>query len=149
MTKIIFKLNELENIIKKEIVPMLEKHKIFLFTGPLGAGKTTFIKSILKELGVKQLITSPTFNYVNSYEISYKNNNIVINHFDLYRLNNIDSFLSLGFDEYFYKTNNFCFIEWPEILEDFFINNELESQICRIELCFCENDLEKRLLIIS
>ncbi|KKP23893.1 MAG: ATPase [candidate division TM6 bacterium GW2011_GWF2_28_16] len=149
MTKIIFKLSELETIVKKEILPLLGKYKIFLFTGPLGAGKTTFIKNILKEIGVNQVITSPTFNYVNSYEINYKKNNINLNHFDLYRINNLDSFLSLGFDEYFYKTNNFCFIEWPEILEDFFINNELETQICRIELSFYENDFEKRLLIIS
>jgi len=79
MTKIIFKLSELEAIVKKEILPLLGKYKIFLLTGPLGTGKTTFIKNILKEIGVNQVITSPTFNYVNSYEINYKKNNIYIN----------------------------------------------------------------------
>ncbi len=144
--EIVFKLNELDNIIKKEIIPRLKKYKIFLFTGPLGAGKTTFIKNVLKNCGVTDLITSPTFNYVNSYQGKDKK---IFNHFDLYRIEDLESFFSLGFDEYFYKKDNFCFVEWPKIIENFLIKSDMKDFICRIELRFCEADIEKRILIIN
>ena len=79
---------------------------VVCFFGGLGAGKTTFIKAVISELGNIPLneITSPTFNYCQSYE--------QIHHFDLYRLESADAFMALGFDEYFHK--GICLIEWSE-----------------------------------
>jgi tRNA threonylcarbamoyladenosine biosynthesis protein TsaE len=87
--------------------------KIFLFYGDMGAGKTTFIKSLCEYLGTRELVTSPTFSIVNEYG-SERNR---IYHFDFYRLKNQNEALDLGYEEYFYS-GNYCFIEWPEKIAD-------------------------------
>ena len=141
--EISFNLKQLDEIIKNKIIPIMEQRNILIFKGPLGAGKTTMIKCILKKCGVDQIVSSPTFNYVNSYK---SKDGREFHHFDLYRLDSLDSFLSLGFDEYFYKDNSFCFIEWPEIIETLFIGNNLQKRVCLIDLSFDNNDFEKRSL---
>jgi tRNA threonylcarbamoyladenosine biosynthesis protein TsaE len=83
--------------------------KIFLFYGDMGAGKTTFIKSLCKCLGAKENVTSPTFSIVNEYQ----GNTAKIYHFDFYRLKKQDEALDMGYEEYFYS-GDYCFIEWPE-----------------------------------
>lgn len=94
----------------KEFLTLIGNHKIIAFNGQMAAGKTTFIKEICAQLGVEESITSPTFSLVNEYETT---SNETIFHFDLYRIEQLDELIDMGFEEYVYS-NNFCFIEWAE-----------------------------------
>ena len=96
-----------------KIIANAGDHKIFLFYGDMGAGKTTLIKSICVELGVSEPVTSPTFSIVNEYRGGGK----TIYHFDFYRLKAQTEAYDLGYEEYFYS-GAWCFIEWPEKLPD-------------------------------
>ena len=97
------------------IVKQLLRYRHITFEGPLGAGKTTLIKQIGKQLGIPEdAITSPTFAYVQIYQASQ---GFKVYHFDLYRVGTIDSFIELGFDEYLNDPNGICLIEWPEVIK--------------------------------
>jgi tRNA threonylcarbamoyladenosine biosynthesis protein TsaE len=113
--------------VAKDIIQQLPTHPIVTLSGPLGAGKTTLVQEILKELGVSGPIISPTYNYVTMYKLE---DGKTVYHFDLYRLNSEDEFIAAGFDEYLYQPESFSFIEWPqvinEILEERFIAVKLE-----------------------
>ena len=87
--------------------------KVYAFYGKMGAGKTTFIKAICEQLGVDDVITSPTFAIVNEYEGDDK----TIYHFDFYRIKKIEEVYDMGYEDYFYG-NGLCFIEWPELIEE-------------------------------
>ena len=91
------------------ILSFAPNNRVFVFYGEMGAGKTTLIKSLCKELGVTDNISSPTFAIVNEYRAV---NNTVF-HFDFYRLKKETEAMDMGFEEYLYS-NNYCFIEWPE-----------------------------------
>lgn len=110
--KIEFNLNEIDHVAQKIIEANPEK--VILFNGEMGAGKTTFIKVLCKQLGVKNPTSSPTFSLVNEYQIS---NNQLVYHFDVYRLKNQNEALDMGIDEYLYS-GNWCFIEWSEKIPD-------------------------------
>lgn len=84
--------------------------KLFAIRGPLGAGKTTFIKAICEKLGVVDKTASPTFSIINEYR---GGNGEKIHHFDFYRIKNNEEAFDLGYEDYFYS-NDYCFIEWPE-----------------------------------
>ena len=88
--------------------------KIWLFYGDMGSGKTTLIKQIIKQLGVDDVVSSPTFSLVNEYS-SRKGDTLY--HFDFYRIKNEIEALDIGIDDYFYA-DNYCFIEWPEKIEN-------------------------------
>ena len=103
-------------------------NKLFAFYGEMGAGKTTFINAICKQLGVTEdIITSPTFSLVNEY---MTDKGKIIFHFDLYRINKIEEIYDIGFEEYL-DDFDYCFIEWPEIVEDILPK---ETTNIRIEL---------------
>ncbi|MBN1927840.1 MAG: tRNA (adenosine(37)-N6)-threonylcarbamoyltransferase complex ATPase subunit type 1 TsaE [Prolixibacteraceae bacterium] len=106
-------LNDLKNAASRFVQLMGEK-KVFAFRGSMGSGKTTFIKSVCKELGIGEQITSPSFSLINEYTSPGGN---PVYHFDCYRLKNIKEAYDIGAEEYFYS-GNICFIEWPEIIED-------------------------------
>lgn len=89
------------------------KHNILLLKGNLGAGKTSFTQFLVKSLGSKDEVSSPTYAIVNEYEIP----NGKIFHFDLYRMKSIDEVFDIGIYEYL-DSGNLCIIEWPEIFED-------------------------------
>lgn len=112
----IHSLEELDFLARKLISEF--KHKIVLFEGDLGAGKTTFIKSLVKELGSRDEVNSPTFSIVNEYSIP----NDKVFHFDLYRVKSEDEALDFGVEEYL-DSGSFCFIEWPEIIMDLLEDN--------------------------
>lgn len=97
----------------KQFVATIGDKKVFAFYGAMGVGKTTFIKAICKELGVKETITSPTFAIVNEYKAK---NNMPIYHFDFYRINKLEEAYDFGYEDYFYS-GNICFVEWPELIE--------------------------------
>ncbi len=107
-----YSLNELADIAKFIITN--SKHKVILFYGKMGVGKTTLIKEIVKQLGVTENVSSPTFSLVNEYHSS---NNKTIYHFDFYRIKNEEEAMDIGIDEYFYS-NNLCLIEWPNKVEN-------------------------------
>jgi len=104
-------LNELP-IVAKTIISDTPNQFVYAFFGNMGAGKTTLIKAICNELGVDEIVTSPTFALINEY--SDKNSNPIY-HFDFYRIKKIDEVFDIGYEEYFYS-NNYCFIEWPEMV---------------------------------
>ena len=87
---------------------------IFAFHGHMGDGKTTFIKAVCEELGVQDVINSPTFAIVNEY---LAGNGDTIYHFDCYRINKIVEALDMGCQDYF-DSGNLCLIEWPENIAD-------------------------------
>ncbi len=118
-----FTLDEIEDV-AKSIINEINDVNLVLFKGELGSGKTTLIKSILKNLGVKENITSPTFSIVNQYLIS----NRLINHFDLYRIKSLTELDVIGFEEYL-ESEAVCFIEWPEIAMSKIIDNHIEIYI--------------------
>ena len=99
----------------REFIQNIGEHKVFAFYGKMGAGKTTFVKAICEELGVKDVITSPTFAIVNEYETSPKPQSIF--HFDFYRIKRLEEVYDMGYEDYFYS-GGICFIEWPELIED-------------------------------
>ena len=102
---------------------------VYAFYGKMGAGKTTFIKALCEELGVEDVITSPTFAIVNEYTIEEegerrkdeggrtKEEGRSIYHFDFYRIKKLEEVYDMGFEDYFYS-GNLCFIEWPELVEE-------------------------------
>lgn len=87
--------------------------RIFAFYGAMGAGKTTFIKALCEEMQVLDYVTSPTFALINEYKTE---NNSTIFHFDFYRIKNISEAYDFGYEDYFYS-GDYCFIEWPELIE--------------------------------
>jgi len=90
----------------------LKTHSIFLLTGDLGTGKTTFSKSMISALGCLDKVTSPTFSIINEYAFLDK----FIYHIDLYRLNNIQEAMDIGIEDYLYS-GYYCFIEWPNLIK--------------------------------
>ena len=107
--KIRYNLKEIGKV-SKQIINLLFDTRLILLRGDLGTGKTTLIKSILNEMGLKENITSPTFSIVNEYELNKES----IYHFDLYRIKDKKELDILGFDEYL-DSGQKCFIEWPEV----------------------------------
>ena len=109
-------LEELSDFADELVHDFLGDYKKVLFYGEMGAGKTTFIKMLCKALGVETVTASPTFALVHQYPI--KNSPLLIHHADLYRLEQAKEAFDIGIEELFYDENYF-FVEWPELLEQF------------------------------
>jgi tRNA threonylcarbamoyladenosine biosynthesis protein TsaE len=92
----------------------MDDHSVFAFYGKMGAGKTTFIKAVCEELGVEDVINSPTFSIINEYR-SEKSGELIY-HFDFYRIRKLSEARDIGVEDYFYS-GALCLIEWPEIIE--------------------------------
>ena len=90
------------------------KGSCLAFYAPMGAGKTTFIKALCEELGVEDVITSPTFAIINEYTDGAGE---PIYHFDFYRIKKLEEVYDMGCDDYFYS-GSYCFMEWPELIEE-------------------------------
>lgn len=98
----------------KKFVAAMGDRTVFAFYGKMGAGKTTFIKAVCEELGVQDVINSPTFAIVNEY---MDGEGEPIYHFDFYRIKNQQEVLDIGYEDYVYS-GNVCFMEWPELIEN-------------------------------
>lgn len=98
----------------KEFVAAMGERKVFAFYGKMGAGKTTFIKAVCEELGVEDVINSPTFAIVNEY---VDGQGEPVYHFDFYRIKNLQEVMDLGYEDYVYS-GHVCFMEWPELIEN-------------------------------
>ena len=111
------KIDILDNIREaaKQFIANIGDSTVFAFYGNMGAGKTTFVKAVCEELGVDDVITSPTFSIVNEYRSEQTGE--LIYHFDFYRVKKIEEVYDMGFEDYFYS-GALCFIEWPELCEE-------------------------------
>ncbi len=96
--------------IAENILNHTKPYKKFLLYGDMGVGKTTLIKELSLQLGVVDIVSSPTFSIVNEY-VTLKNEKVY--HFDFYRLDDEKQIFDLGYEEYFFG-NEYCFVEWPE-----------------------------------
>ena len=113
------KIDSLEQISKAadQFIDMIGSRTVFAFYGKMGAGKTTFVKAICEQLGVQDVITSPTFAIVNEYQAGKMLKGAPIYHFDFYRIKKLEEVYDMGYEDYFYS-GALCFIEWPELIEE-------------------------------
>ena len=114
----------------REFIEHIGDRRVFAFYGKMGAGKTTFVKAICEELGVEDVITSPTFAIVNEYRSDETSE--LIYHFDCYRLKDIREALDFGAEEYLYS-GNYCFIEWPKLIESLLPEDTVYIRITPLE----------------
>lgn len=126
------KINSLDNIREaaKQFIAAMEDNTVFAFYGKMGAGKTTFIKAICEELGVTDVINSPTFAIVNEYRSDETGE--LIYHFDFYRIKKLDEVYDMGYEDYFYS-GALCFIEWPELIEEVLPGDAVKVTIEEVE----------------
>ena len=110
----------------RQFIAAMGDRTIFAFYGNMGAGKATFIKAICEELGVEDVITSPTFAIVNEYRSDETSE--LIYHFDFYRIKKLEEVYDMGYEDYFYS-GCLCFIEWPELIEDLLPEDAVRVQI--------------------
>lgn len=110
---------ELGHALAKELKP----GSVVALSGPLGSGKTVLIQGICSGLGVTEFVTSPSFVIINEYPGKVK-----VYHFDLYRLDNIEEFVKLGYEEYFYG-NGITLIEWAEKIKKFLPEERVEINL--------------------
>ena len=101
--------------ILKDISFHINKGDFIGLIGASGSGKTTFIKAVCEELGVTDVINSPTFAIVNEYRSDETGE--LIYHFDFYRIKKLEEVYDMGYEDYFYS-GALCFIEWPELIEE-------------------------------
>jgi len=92
------------------LLPLMQHHQIIIFDGPMGSGKTTFIKTLCAAVGVLEPVNSPTYSLVNEYK---SKEGKTIYHFDFYRINALEEAFDMGVEEYLYS-GNLCLIEWAD-----------------------------------
>lgn len=109
----------------REFLRELGERRVVAFDAPMGAGKTTFISAVCRELGVEDDISSPTFSIVNEYE---GNDGELIYHFDCYRIDEEAEALDMGVEDYL-SSGCLCLIEWPEIIERFLPDDTVRVSI--------------------
>ena len=139
--------------VAREFIEHIGDHRVFAFYGKMGAGKTTFVKAICEELGVDDVITSPTFAIINEYtatpptaaanssffsegsECGVANilhSSLQIYHFDFYRIKKLEEVYDMGYEDYFYS-GSLCFIEWPELIEEILPDDAVRVSIAEQE----------------
>lgn len=108
----------------QQFVAQIGLRRVFAFYGSMGAGKTTFIKAVCKQLGVSDAVTSPTFAIVNEYASDMG----PVYHFDFYRIKNLAEVMDIGFEDYVYS-GNLCLMEWPELIDELLPENTIKVNI--------------------
>lgn len=124
MSIIISSINDLPRA-AMEFLDVVEGKRHFAFYGLMGAGKTTFVKAICEQLQVVEVVTSPTFALINEYHTP---ENIQVFHFDFYRINKTEELYDFGYEDYLFSPH-YCFIEWPEKVEEIIPEHFLKVQI--------------------
>lgn len=126
--------------VARDFLHTFQQHRIIAFYGSMGAGKTTFIKALCDSLGVADTVNSPSFAIVNEYSVPGDG---LIYHFDFYRLKNVAEAYDMGSEDYFYS-GNYCFVEWPEKIEELIPQKHLKVTIEIVsdherKICVLEN----------
>ena len=106
------------------LLNFIDETRIVLFYAPMGGGKTTLIKELCKKLGSRDNFSSPTYSIINEYLGPQQK----IYHFDLYRLKTTEELFDLGIEEYL-NSGNYCFFEWPELVEAIIDNKYIKIEI--------------------
>ena len=114
----------------REFIAAMGDNTVFALYGKMGAGKTTFIKALCQELGVEDVVTSPTFAVINEYRSDIAGE--LIYHFDFYRIKKLEEVYDMGYEDYFYS-GALCFIEWPELVEELLPGNTIKVTIEELE----------------
>ena len=118
----------------REFIDHLPAGNVFAFYGKMGSGKTTFIKAVCEQLGVEDVVTSPTFAIVNEYSLPHDCKfGETVYHFDFYRIKRLEEAYDIGFADYV-DSGELCFIEWPELIEDL-----LPADVTRVEIVEAED----------
>lgn len=114
--------------VARQLINDLDDRTVITFNGEMGAGKTTFINALCRELGVESDDTSsPTFALVNEYRSDTTAE--LIYHFDLYRLENLEEALDMGIEDYL-DCGALCLIEWPQVIDALLPTDVVEVNIC-------------------
>jgi tRNA threonylcarbamoyladenosine biosynthesis protein TsaE len=139
MNKLVIKSLDQIDQVAEAFLTLTQGYNVIAFNGAMGAGKTTFIKSLCKKLYVTDEVNSPTFAIVNEYATKWSE---LVYHFDFYRVKNLREAVNIGAEDYFISGNK-CFIEWPDVVEDILPDNCLRVDIMEIggkrELAFQVN----------
>ncbi len=135
---IISSLDELPAL-AEQLLRLAGDRKVWLFSGEIGAGKTTLIKAICDQLGVTETVSSPTFSLVNEYRYQEASTQraAAIYHLDLYRLKSLEEALDIGIEDYLYS-GDFCWIEWPALILPI-----LPQEVAQIKIEIFENSFRK------
>lgn len=125
------RINSLEQINEAalQFVDEMGENKLFAFYGKMGAGKTTFIKAVCEQLGVTDVINSPTFAIVNEY---LDGEGMPIYHFDFYRIKRPAEVMDIGFEDYV-GSDCVCFMEWPELIGEYLPEETVKVYIEEME----------------
>ena len=126
--KEILLLDEQGKAVKTTDILQKTESTVFAFDGPMGAGKTTFIRQLCADLGSEDIVNSPTFAIVNVYDYPTDGGKREIYHFDCYRIKDVREALDFGAEEYLYS-GEYCFIEWPENIEQILPENTVWVKI--------------------
>ena len=126
------KIQSLDHIYEaaREFIAAIGDNTVFALYGKMGAGKTTFVKALCQELGVEDVVTSPTFAVINEYRSDIAGE--LIYHFDFYRIKKLEEVYDMGYEDYFYS-GALCFIEWPELVEELLPGNTVKVTIEELE----------------
>ena len=114
----------------REFIAAMGDNTVFALYGKMGAGKTTFVKALCQELGVEDVVTSPTFAVINEYRSDIAGE--LIYHFDFYGIKKLEEVYDMGYEDYFYS-GALCFIEWPELVEELLPGNTVKVTIEELE----------------
>ena len=127
MEQAVFKAGSLADLpeVAKKILDWNQSVKIIALQGKMGAGKTTLIQSFCEVLDVEEVVNSPTFSLVNEYT---RIEGDPVYHFDFYRINKLEEVFDIGYEEYFYS-DQYCFIEWPEMVKELLPENYILVEI--------------------
>lgn len=104
--------------VANQLIQVAGNTNLWCFNGPMGAGKTTFIKQVCKQLGVEDEVSSPTFSLVNEYKTK---DGKTVYHFDFYRIRSIEEVYDIGYEDYFYS-GAVCLMEWSEKIEELLVS---------------------------
>ena len=121
------------NIVAKECWRIADNKIVFAFHGQMGAGKTTFIHAMCNEIGVKDVLSSPTFSIINEYQfipvtIGIEGSKKALYHIDLYRLKDEEEAIQAGVEDVLYS-GNICLVEWPDKVSSIFPANTVHIHI--------------------
>ena len=133
-------INSLDSLpqVAEQLIYFANGEKFFIFEGEMAAGKTTFIKVLCETLGVKDVVSSPTFSIVNEYKTRIGK---AVYHFDFYRIKNLNEAYDIGYEEYFYS-GDVCLIEWPEKIAELIPQKHVKVNIQ-------VKDTDRRMLIFE